>query len=136
MSREEFEGGCFCGAMRVRVSGLPQAVLYCHCADCRKWSGAPVTAFVGYSTQQVRMLGEEPEVYASSPGVERSFCGRCGTSFSYEDERLPGEIFLSVGIFDEPEKFEPQSHSWFSSRLSWLHIEDDAPRHEKSSRPR
>jgi hypothetical protein len=82
------------------------------------------------------MLGHEPETYTSSPGVRRSFCESCGTSLSYEDEKLPGEIYLSVGIFDEPESFEPQDHSWFSSRLRWLNIEDDTPRYEESSRPR
>ncbi len=82
------------------------------------------------------MLGKEPEVYASSLGIRRSFCGNCGTSLAYEDDKLPGEIYLTVGAFDEPEKFEPQRHSWFSRKLSWLHLEDDAPRHQESSRPR
>lgn len=136
MSQEEFEGGCLCQAVRIRAVGSPLGVVYCHCGDCRLWSGAPVTTFVGYATEQVRMLGGEPETYASSPGVKRSFCGSCGTSFSYEDEKLPGEIYFSVGIFDEPKSFEPQGHSWFSSRLSWLSIEDDTPRYEESSRPR
>ena len=81
-------------------------------------------------------MGEELEAYVSSPGIRRTFCGNCGTSFSYEDETLPGEIYLSVGVFDEPEKFEPQGHSWFSSRVRWLHIDDDTPRFEESSRPR
>jgi hypothetical protein len=82
------------------------------------------------------MLGDEPTVYISSPEVRRSFCRSCGTAFSYEDEKLPGEVHLSVGIFDEPEIFEPQGHSWFSRRVGWLNIEDDKPRHEESSRPR
>ena len=82
------------------------------------------------------MLGEEPETYVSSSGIKRKFCGSCGTSFSYEDEKLPGEVYLSVGVFDEPEKFEPQGHSWFSSKVSWLHIEDAASQFEESSRPR
>lgn len=136
MSREEFGGGCFCGAVRIRVVGPPNGVVYCHCDDCRRWSGAPVTVFAGCSTEQVRMLGDEPEVYDSSPGTRRSFCGSCGTSFSYEDERLPGEIYLAIGILDEPERFEPQRHSWFSRRMDWLQIEDELPRSEKSSRPR
>ena len=111
-------------------------MVYCHCGDCRKWSGAPVTVFAGCSTEQVRMCGVEPEVYASSSGVKRSFCGKCGTSFSYEDEKLPGEIYLSVGVLDEPERFEPQGHSWHSRKIGWLHLDDDLPQHQESSRPR
>lgn len=136
MSREEYDGGCLCGEIRTRVTGSPDVVVYCHCDDCRRWSGAPVSALVGCSMDQVQMLGEPPEVYVSSPGVSRSFCGNCGASLAYEDEKLPGEIYLLLGILDEPEKFEPQRHSWFSRKLNWLHLEDDAPRHQESSRPR
>lgn len=82
------------------------------------------------------MLGDEPQVYCSSPGVRRAFCGSCGTSFSYEDERLPGDVYIAVGFFDEPEKFRPGGHSWSSRRMDWLRIEDDLPKYEKSSRPR
>lgn len=136
MSREEFEGGCLCGAIRIRAVGFPQTVVYCHCGDCRRWSGAPVSALAGYSDEQVQMLKERPEVYESSPGIRRSFCGSCGTALAYEDEKLPGEIYFLVGSFDEPEQFEPLRHSWFSQKLSWLRLEDDAPRHQESSRPR
>lgn len=136
MSQREFSGGCLCRAIRIKLIGTPQTVVYCHCGDCRRWSGAPVTVFVGCSTERVEMLGEKPQAYSSSPGIRRTFCGSCGTPFSYEDEKLPGETYISVGVFDEPEKFEPQGHSWFSSRMGWLHIEDATPRFEESSRPR
>ena len=38
------DGGCFCGAVRIRVSGEPDAMVYCHCTSCRSWSGSPVHA--------------------------------------------------------------------------------------------
>ncbi|MGF1471905.1 MAG: GFA family protein [Rubrobacteraceae bacterium] len=125
-----------CGNVRYAVAGGPGSAVYCHCSDCRRWSGGPVVVLARCSTAQLRVLGEEPRSYASSPGVKRSFCGRCGTPFSYEDERLPGEIYLSIGVFDEPDIIEPGGHSWFSSKLDWLHIKDDLPRYGKSSRPR
>lgn len=126
-----------CAALFVsRSSVRPRPWCTATAGDCRCSSGAPVTTFVGCATEQVRMLRDEPKVYSSSVGVRCSFCDECGSSFSYEDERLPGEVYVSVGIFDEPERFEPESHSWFSSKVSWLHIEDEAPRYERSSRPR
>src|SRR3712207_2916337 len=102
-------GGCRCGAVAVRASEDPTGVVYCHCQDCRKSSGAPVSLFVGYHTGQVEWLQGEPRVYESSPGVYRSFCGRCGAPISFEEERLPGETYLPVGIFEDPETFEPRS---------------------------
>jgi hypothetical protein len=126
-------GGCRCGAVAVRVTGSPTVVVYCHCRDCRRSSGAPVSLFAGYSTGQVGLPRGRPEVYESSPGVRRSFCGRCGTPVSFEDERLPGETYLPVGVFDDPEAFEPEKHDWVSRRLGWFDVSDGLPRHEESS---
>ena len=130
------EGRCSCGRILLCLSGEPEAVVYCHCEDCRRWSGAPVTVFVGYQRDRVKTIGDEPKVYDSSPGVKRALCGSCGTSLSYEDELLSGEIYFSVGILDDPEAFEPRAHSWHSRKLGWMDLHDDLPRHEESSRPR
>ena len=126
-------GGCRCGAVKVRATGSPTVVLYCHCRDCRRSSGAPVSLFAGYRAEQVELPGGRPKGYESSPGVYRSFCGTCGTPISFEDERLPGETFLPVGIFDDPEAFEPEEHEWWSRRLRWFDVQDGLPRHEESS---
>ena len=136
MTGNAFGGGCFCGAVRIRAEGEPLGVPYCHCNDCRKWSGAPVSVFVGYRAGQVEMVRGTPRAYESSPGVTRSFCGDCGASLFYEDERLLGEIYVAIGVFDEPGRFRPDAHSWASQRLVWLDIEDDLSRNEKSNRPR
>lgn len=130
------EGGCRCGAVGVRARGEPEGVIYCHCGDCRRTSGAPVSLFVGYRTEQVETGPGVPKVYRSSPGVNRSFCGDCGTPLSYDDERLPGEVYVPVGVFYDPETFEPEAHNWVSQRLEHLDIPDGLPRHQKSSKPR
>ncbi len=75
-------------------------------------------------------------MYESSPGVRRSFCGRCGASISYEDERLPGEVYLMVGAFDEPGEFAPTDHSWASRALAGTAIPDGLPKFDRSTRPR
>ena len=61
----------------MRVYGRPDAgVIYCHCRDCRKSSGTPVSLFAGYRVQKVEIEQGTPKVYESSPGVRRSFCER------------------------------------------------------------
>lgn len=126
-------GGYRCGAVTVRAGGSPTIVVYCHCRDCRRSSGAPVSLFAGYSAEQVGLPRGEPKVYESSPGVRRSFCGRCGTPISFEDDRLPGETYLHVGVFEDPEAFEPEAHDWVSRRLRWFDVPDGLPRHGESS---
>lgn len=130
------EGGCRCGAVGVRAVGEPTTVVYCYCVDCRRSSGSPVSLFAGYRKGQVQMDRGTVGAYASSPNVVRSFCPACGTPLSYEDGRLEGEIYVHVGVFDDPERFEPQAHGWVSQKPGWLVIRDDLPRYERSSVPR
>ena len=40
-----YDGSCFCGAVRLIVTGEPVAMGYCHCESCRSWSAAPINAF-------------------------------------------------------------------------------------------
>ncbi len=131
-----YRGGCRCEAVRITVSGEPDTIVYCHCGDCRKSSGAPVSLFVAYRWERVNLVSGKPKIFESAPGVRRSFCGDCGTPLFYEDERLLGEVYVAIGVFDEPESFEPREHSWFSRKLPWLDIGDDLLRHEGSSKPR
>ena len=130
------EGGCRCGSVRLRATGRPSTVVYCHCVDCRRSSGAPVSLFAAYRTGQVAMERGAPGAHASSRGVVRSFCAECGTQISYEDERLEGEVYVHVGVFDDPEPFEPEAHDWVSQKPGWLVINDDLPRYQESSIPR
>jgi hypothetical protein len=88
------EGGCRCGSVAFRARTEPTVVVYCHCRDCRRSSGAPISLWVGYRSERVELTRGEPTVYESSPGVRSSFCGTCGSPISFEDERLPGETYL------------------------------------------
>jgi hypothetical protein len=98
--------------------------------------GAPVSLFAGYRVEQVEAEQGAPKLYESSPGIRWYFCGECGTPLSYEDERLPGEVYIMVGVFDDPESFEPETHDWVSQKPEWLDIQDDLPRYQESSKPR
>ena len=86
-------------------------------------------AAAGFKRTAVTITAGRPSTYSSSPGVRRGFCGACGTSLSYENERWPDDIHLMVAIFDRPESFAPQLHIFAGARLPWLHLADDLPRY-------
>jgi hypothetical protein len=117
-----------CGGVRYRVTGAPLWVTYCHCADCRRSSAAPVSVFAGVREDQFTVEQGEATRYASSPGVVRSFCAACGTPLTYQSKKFPGEVHVLIGSFDEPEGFTPTGHVFTAEQLSWLHISDDLPR--------
>src|SRR5690606_19780608 len=91
---ETHEGGCMCGRTRFAFTGEPKFIANCHCEPCRRWTGAPMTTYVGARTEQVTWSGAEPAVFHSSPGADRFFCPVCGTALGYRGVRWPGETHL------------------------------------------
>ena len=74
-----YKGECFCGTVRLEVSGEPEGMGYCHCRSCRSWSGGPVNAFTLWKPEAVRVTAgaEHIGMYQKTPVSERS-CKKCG----------------------------------------------------------
>ncbi len=130
---ESKAGGCMCGAVRYEVSGEPFWVGHCHCESCRSHTGAPVVTFVAFKEDQVAFTKGERQIYNSSPGVERAFCGQCGTPLSWEGQSEVPErgmiVELYISTFDDPNGFIPTNHLWYKDRIAWFDVADDLPRY-------
>ncbi len=125
----ELTGGCLCGGIRYRVRGAAIVTTLCHCSLCRRAAGAPLVAWAMFPLGSFGLESGALAIYPSSPGVERGFCGRCGTTLSFTASFLPGLIDLTIASFDEPERLPPQLHMWERERIGWLALDDDLPRH-------
>ena len=124
------EGGCRCGAVRYRAEGGPLWVSHCHCEDCRRSSGAPVSTFVGVGTGGFAFVAGSAAAYESSPKVIRRFCGACGTPLTYEAAVYPGEVHIAAGTLDAPGMLAPERHVFDRERLPWMAMADELPRHD------
>lgn len=122
-------GGCLCGRVRFEAQGEPKWVAHCHCRSCRRHTGSAVATFVGYERTQVTFARSNRSQFASSPGVCRSFCSRCGTPIAYEADSAPGEIHLYLGTFDDPNAHVAHRHVYYAERLPWFDVHDALPRH-------
>jgi hypothetical protein len=129
-------GGCRCGAIRFEAFGEPRNCWYCHCADCRGYSGAPVMVWVGYENSQIRFTKGKPKVYESSPGIKWGFCPDCGSRLLWEANlsRYGLEDFLltelTISSFDAPEGFAPDRHWNDTGRIPWFDVHDELPRYD------
>ena len=76
-----YKGTCFCGAVRVEVSGEPLAMAYCHCQSCRSWSGSPVHASTMWKTDAVKVTAGSEHVatfHKTSQSIShRQYCAKC-----------------------------------------------------------
>lgn len=119
------EGGCQCGAVRYSVEGEPQHIALCHCADCRKASGAPMVAWAAYATDEFALTAGSPTAYNSSGTAMRHFCPTCGSGIWYTNEAfLPGLVDIQVATLDDPDALKPQAHIQVAERIGWM---SDAP---------
>ena len=128
---DKVTGGCMCGAVRYEAPE-PHSVIYCHCKDCRRHTGAPVVSFAGYIKDEIKWTGDERKIYASSPGIGRGFCGKCGTPLTWEGyvEELGGDLIeVFISTTDDTDALVPQFHIWHDERLDWFDTADDLPRY-------
>ncbi len=129
------EGGCMCGAVRYEASGEPFWVGHCHCPSCRRHTGAPVVTFVAFKEHQVAFPKGERRIYNSSPGVERAFCGQCGTPLTWEGQSEVPErgmiVEFYISTFDDPNAFIPTHHLWHKDRIAWFDVADELPRYHE-----
>ncbi|HEY5724289.1 MAG TPA: GFA family protein [Allosphingosinicella sp.] len=131
----EATGGCLCGAVRYRVSGAPQSTSLCHCNSCRRSTGGPSLAWAIFPEDDVEITDGALAIHASSPGVERGFCARCGTSLTYRRANRPGLFDVTTSLLDEPEAFPPTKEIWVEERLTWIEPRPDLPQIARFSTP-
>lgn len=121
------EGGCYCGAVRYRVSGRPGNTMICHCRSCRRMSAAPVMPWLTFRQDQFALICGQPVEFHSTEPVTRSFCRNCGTPLSYVHRNNPDSIDLTTCSLDDPNAFAPTHHSWLGDDLAWVCFGDGLP---------
>jgi hypothetical protein len=128
-----YEGGCFCGQVRYEATGTPAHETHCHCAICRGTTGAATVAWFSIPRSQFRFTGGEPTRFQSSRRGTRTFCGRCGTQITFESTEFPHIMDITICSLDNPEGITPKDHTWVSSKLSWVRLDDDLPCYRRSA---
>ena len=75
-----YAGECFCGAVKLKVNGEPEAMGYCHCSSCRRWSAGPVNAFSLWKPEAVTITAGHENIasYQGSENSIRKWCKICG----------------------------------------------------------
>ena len=127
-------GSCLCGAIRYEISGPFDEMHHCHCSMCRKAHGAAFSTFARVSRASLRFLAgtEQLRHFRSSPPVQRSFCGGCGSSLLFQFDALPEVVWVAAGTLDDDPAMRPQAHIYVASKAPWFEITDDLPQHAEA----
>ena len=122
MSETSYQGSCFCGAVKLTVTGAPAAMGYCHCESCRHWSAGPVNAFTLWPPAAVKVAEGEDKLgsYAKTDNSHRKWCTQCG-GHVFTDHPGMGLIDVYAAVIpDLP--FKPGVHVFYEETV--LHIHD------------
>jgi len=118
------EGGCFCGAIRYRVSQPAVLQLHCYCKDCLATSGTDGYAGYMVANEHFSLQQGQPSVHrktsAQNRTVERHFCGTCGTNLWGQTEL--GLVSIAAGTLDDPSVFQPNKSAFVEDAPTWARV--------------
>lgn len=118
---------CLCGAVGIEATLPTKWVAHCHCSMCRRAHGAAFVTWAGFKDDQCRIVDPEARLtwFESSPGAERGFCSRCGSTLLFRSQRWADELHVVVANFDGPLDRAPQAHVFWDTHVDWVALDDN-----------
>lgn len=127
---EEHHGGCLCGAIRYIIHGAPTYAGHCHCRSCQRAIGASFVTWVGVKPENFEVREGKITFCATSPGVQRGFCGNCGSSLTFAGEGW-NEIGVTAASLDDPGIAKPTSNVYLDHRQPWVVLDDSLRKYDQ-----
>ena len=114
---------CYCGAVSVTVEGPPNANAFCHCSDCRHFTGAVGVAAQIYDVDKVTLTGDVigRGINAAS---NRKACAKCGGCVLNDHQHSMKCLGVYAGLFED--KWEPEFHLFYPERI--MDVKDGKPK--------
>jgi hypothetical protein len=129
-----FDGGCFCGKVRYRLTDRPMFTNCCHCTDCQIQTGGAFAINAMIEATKVEMLGEEPipvrmPTESGQPhDIHR--CPHCQTALWSIYGGRQAVRFMRVSTLDDRHAITPDVHIFTRSKVPWVQLPDDVPAFE------
>jgi hypothetical protein len=125
-----YHGGCLCGRVRYRLDARPLGINACHCADCRKLTGAAnLLMLLAASSAFVHESGDLAR-YRKTADSGRQLdivrCAYCGVRLWHEPLSSPEYVFIAAGTLDDSRWAIPTSHIWIEGARAGTQFEGDA----------
>jgi hypothetical protein len=122
-------GSCLCGSVRYEIRGPLGRATNCYCSMCRKAHGAAFGTYTRVQRSDFRLLSGEDQIgsYASTPGITRTFCKRCGSTLQFVRADRPASFALALGTLDDDPGIRPEQHIFVGSKAPWVEISDQLP---------
>ena len=125
------DGGCYCGALRYRITEAPRLKAQCHCRACSHISGGGANYFMLIPQSGFAWTRGTPKTYTrpdKGDAVTRSFCADCGTHLTSDRPGLAEKV-VKAGTLDAPEALYdgPAIAIFCAEKLGFQPIPDGLP---------
>ena len=122
----KLRGRCECGAVAFDVTDARDTATFCHCSQCRRFSGH-YWAATRAAVADIRFTAEDTLTwFASSDHARRGFCATCGAALFYQPNGA-AHMGIAVGCLDLPTGMSPGKHIFTADAGDYYTIPDDAP---------
>lgn len=126
-------GRCLCGAVAYALPDDLAYAGYCHCSDCRRFSGSAFSAFGGIDAARFTITRGADRItrYVKTADTVLGFCSMCGSSL-FATKPSTAMVHLRLGTLDSTPSLTPQTHSFVGSKAEWYLICDGLPQFDSS----
>jgi hypothetical protein len=116
-----FKGSCLCGAIHYEVRGAFSHTSRCWCTMCQKQHGAACAPYANAAAADFHLTQGAAALahYASSPGVDRSFCKVCGSNIAWQSSERADRIAVAMGTLDTPYEGQVTRDLYIESKPGW-----------------
>lgn len=125
------KGSCLCGGIKFEIAGEVVMTRYCHCTNCRKFSGTGKAAWGIAQASEFSQTVSDTQIgeFDAGQGSLRKFCLVCGSPLWFEPKDMPAFVGIALGAIDEGNPSPPEIHVWMQSSPEWEGISDSLPQH-------
>ena len=126
----QLDGRCLCGKVTYKCDGEPVATLICHCTDCQRASGSPLSVVVGVERNTFELDGDTVSSFTTvgedtGDPVHRQFCSACGSTLVSIADATPDMVWIKVGTLNDYSWLEPEMEIWARSKHPYIQTEPE-----------
>jgi hypothetical protein len=127
-------GECYCRAVGYTVADEFAYAMNCHCANCRRTTGAAFKPFAGIARDKLSVIrgADKLKTYGDEANHD-AHCGRCG-SLLYSVVRDGAFVHVAMGTLVDDPSIRPTAHIFVGSKAPWFVITDDLPQYQEHVR--
>ncbi len=112
------DGGCRCGAVRIRLNAAPVMAHACHCSGCQRMTGSAFSATLMMRADAFEVTKGPPVVGGlKGPEVHHMHCPDC-MSWVFTTFGRP-IVNVRAVMMDDTSWIAPYAENWVTEKLPW-----------------